>query len=108
MSCKIKLTRHNSIPVFTVSGDLTGEEATKLSKKILAPGISRSASVIIDLNKTNYIDSHGLGVLIYTWKTLGEGGCKLIFLDPSPLIRDILQGTNLAHVLTVVDSLESL
>ena len=108
MSCKTKTHSHNGIPVIAIIGDLAGSNAPRITKKILGCVDKNCNKVVADLRETTFIDSHGLGVLVYAWRRLEEEGHQLIFLDPPPFIQDIFDGTNLAQVLTIAESLESL
>ncbi len=108
MSCKVKIRHHNEVPVIQITGELSGSESARASKKIIDQCGVKTGTVVIDLRETTFIDSHGLGVLVYAWRRLEESGKNLVFLDPPSFVQNILEGTNLANVLTVIDSLESL
>lgn len=108
MSCKIKIKRHNDVPVIKIIGELAGGDSAGVSKKILAHGNVKTRKVVIDLSETTFIDSHGLGALVYAWKMLENGGKELVLLDPPSFFHTILGGTNLSSLIKVIDSLESL
>jgi anti-anti-sigma factor len=108
MSCKIKVRRRNNMPVIKIVGELSGEESGRISQKIISHGKNKSRAVVIDLSETTFIDSHGLGVLVYAWKTLEQRGNKLVFLNPPQFVQTLMRGTNLSSVITVVESLDSI
>jgi len=108
MRCKIKTRRLRDVPVLKIIGELAGENSQRVSRKILSLGALKTRSVAVDLSETTFIDSHGLGVLVYAWKMLENGGKELVLLDPPPFIHTILQGTNLATFIKVVESPELL
>ena len=108
MSLKIKIKNVNNIPVVTLIGQVVGTDVNTLSKKLETLAKSDHAVVVIDLNDANYIDSHGLGVFVYTLKTMEANNKRLVFLNPQGLIRDIFYETNLNKVLPVINNLEEL
>ncbi|MBD3392162.1 MAG: anti-sigma factor antagonist [Chitinivibrionales bacterium] len=108
VSCKVKLQHKNALPVVQVIGELTGNDSARVSKKILAQRAGKSKMVVVDLSETTFLDSHGLGVLVYAWRRLEERDQELVFMNPPPFVQNIFQGTNLANVLRVVESLDAL
>jgi len=59
-------------------------------------------SIDIDLCRTRFVDSSGLGMLIALHKTsVGRGGCVRI-LNPTPSVQQILELTRLHRVFEIV------
>lgn len=108
MSCKAKLKRHKHIPVVHVSGDVAGSDSAIVSEKILSLPAKKAEKVVVDLTEATFLDSHGLGVLVYAWKMLEEQERELVFLSPPPSVQSIFNGTNLGNVFRVINSLEEL
>jgi len=74
-------------------------------------GRSRHASnacVVVDLSETTFIDSHGLGVFVYSWRLLETEQRSLVFVKPQGFIMTMFQSTNLDRVFKIVDSIEDL
>lgn len=108
MSCKISVRKNGAIPVLVVDGDLTGAEIAKVAKKLETIRKGKAAKVAVDLSQTTFIDSHGLGAFVYSWRLLEEEKRQLVFLNPSSFVRNTLNGTNLDKVFIIVESEEKL
>jgi len=108
MSCKIRLKKINAVPVIKISGELDNAGINSLSKKFESLLKSSHPKIVVDLNETTYIDSHGLGVLIFYWKELGAKNQELLFITPQGFIRTILDGTNISQIIKFIDTVEGL
>jgi anti-anti-sigma factor len=102
------MKKHNTIPVIKLIGDVAAQNIHTLSKKLESLIEGKHPTIVIDLNETKYIDSHGLGVFVYSWKMMEKNNNKLIFLNSQEFIRNMFEGTNLNQILTIVDNLEKI
>ncbi len=66
-----------------------------------------TTKLIIDLSKVRYIDSSGLGVLVSLLKKMKEISGKIVLLNPTEEIMEILSLTSLARVFIIVDNMEN-
>jgi anti-anti-sigma factor len=108
MALKIKIKKHNDVPVVQIIGEAVGQDVVKISKK-LEPFLTSSEPVIaIDLSETTVVDSYGLGVFVFSWKQFAGLNRQLIFVNPQGFVRDLFEGTNLDKVLKISGSIESL
>jgi anti-sigma B factor antagonist len=98
----------NDIPAMYIEGDITAQDSGLISKKLDQLSATKSARVAIDLSETTFIDSYGLGVFVYTWKTLSESGRELLFVNPQALVSNVFTGTNLGQIFHVVESLDAI
>ncbi|NLW33510.1 MAG: STAS domain-containing protein [Fibrobacter sp.] len=87
---KVKLT-----PVLEVSGEVTCKNINKITSKLNALRKGDSKMIAIDLNRTTFIDSSGLGALVYIWRILEEEHRHLVIFNPLDSIRDIFEDTSL-------------
>ncbi len=62
--------------------------------------------VVLDLERTNYIDSAGLGFFIGTLKKLKNAGGELMLINLNAYIYGIFQLIQLQHIIKTYDSLE--
>jgi anti-sigma B factor antagonist len=65
----------------------------------------RPLRVLVDARSVEFIDSSGLGVLVFLLKQMGEGG-KIVIAEPRPAVRRLFQMTKLDSVFELTDSLE--
>jgi len=66
----------------------------------------KKVKVVLDLERTNYIDSSGLGFFIGTLKKLRDAGGDLILINLNAYIYGIFQLIQLQHIIKTFDSLE--
>ncbi len=106
MSAKLKIKKHNNIPVLRIIGQLDAPDVNALSKKLDSLAKGKHLKIVVDLSETTYIDSHGLGVFVYAWKTMESNNHELIFMNPQGLIKSIFEGANLHQIMRVINTLE--
>ena len=108
MSLKIKVRKHNDIPVVQVIGDAVARDVVKISKKLDSYLKTEDPLIAVDLSETYVIDSYGLGVFVFSWKQFASQKRQLVFISPQGYVRNLFDGTNLTKIITIVDSVEAL
>ncbi|MGA7401765.1 MAG: STAS domain-containing protein [Candidatus Sulfotelmatobacter sp.] len=80
------------------------DEASALSR-VVGEILENSGKVVLDLSGVSSIDSAGIGelVLLHTWAQSKSADLKCA--SPSPLVRDLLDLTNMDSVLDIHPSL---
>lgn len=92
--------------VLSLIGDLdmwTLPQAKEEISKLLS---EKKVKVILDLGKTNYVDSSGLGFFIGTLKKLKDAGGDLIIINLNAYISRIFQLIKLQFIIKTYNSLE--
>lgn len=92
--------------VLSLIGDLdmwTLPQAKEEISKLLS---EKKVKVILDLGKTNYVDSSGLGFFIGTLKKLKDVGGDLIIINLNAYISRIFQLIKLQFIIKTYNSLE--
>lgn len=108
MSFKLKIRKVGTVPVLVISGDVTGSNVGKISIKLESIRTSFSGKAAIDLSGTTFIDSHGLGVLVFFHRRFSEENRQLVFLSPSEFIMDLFMGANLTKIFAIINNKEQL
>lgn len=94
------------ISVVELSGDFWGgEETRKISeafKELVEGGNGR---IVVDLAKTNYLNSTALGVLVSLHTTVSRQGGKMCLANISKRIHNVFLITKLAFVFDTYDNL---
>ncbi len=65
-SMDIQLSERNGIKIVSVRGELDLYSSFKLKEQMIRLAANPPSGIILDLEKTTYIDSSGVGVLILT------------------------------------------
>ena len=102
----IKLKKNNNIYVIELDGELDLYNAYKvktLYTKMAEKGIN---SIILDLANLDYLDSSGLGSIIYIFSDLKKhnGKMSLCHLNGSP--KNLIQMTRLDKLFLIGDNLD--
>jgi anti-anti-sigma factor len=97
----------NATAVVTLSGPLTLGTSLKVAdsqvQTVIAEGVSK---MVIDLTSVDFIDSAGLGMLVFTYGTLSEKHGSLRLCGVSPRVLHLLQLTKTDGFLAVDASRE--
>src|ERR671933_471789 len=92
--------------VITVIGELDAASASKLIAEIdrREPDPER---LILDLTEMSFMDSSGLGAILYAWTRMSESGGRLALVCPMDAhVRRSFKIRGVAERLTVVDTRE--
>jgi anti-anti-sigma factor len=105
---KIKTGKIREYPVLEISGKITGDCGALITSKINLICKKHDGTVIINLSDVTFIDSNGLGALVYLWKSFKQESKKLIFLCGGNFDLDIFTTSSLDNVFTIIHSEEEL
>jgi len=108
MSFKISVRKTGDVPVIGITGELSGENVGKIATRLEKMRRTGKKIIAVDLSRTTFIDSHGLGVFVYCWRLLENEGRQLVFVNPQGFILNMFHNTNLDRVFRVVESIGAL
>lgn len=112
MSLDIKLKKINGVPVLELVGRAIDVDVAKFSKKLESLYEKGAQKIVVDLSRTNFIDSHGLGIIVYYNTMLEKEKKELVVLnsnqDSGGYVHRLFELTNLDKVLRVVTSQEEI
>lgn len=112
MSLDIKLKKIKGVPVLELVGRAIDVDVEKFSKKLESLYGKREQKIVVDLSKTNFVDSHGLGIIVYYNTLLQQEKKELVILNTNPdiggYVHRLFELTNLDKVLRVVTSQEDI
>lgn len=108
MSLKLRMRKHNDVPILVLSGDAVGQEVSKVAEKINDLVETGITTIAIDCSELNSVDSHGLGMFIFSWKLMDSQKRRLLFMNPSEFVKTLFESSNLDKVFTIVGSVEDL
>ncbi|MEZ0339570.1 STAS domain-containing protein [Mycobacterium sp. pV006] len=100
-------TLTNGAVVVCADGRLNMVAAPELRKQLHTLVDGGQSRLVVDLSKTELIDSSGLGALISGLKVARQAGGDLRIAAPTRQVTTVLELTNLNRVLTVHPSPET-
>jgi anti-anti-sigma factor len=108
MSLRLRMRKHHDVPIIALSGDAVGQDVSKVAEKINDLAEGGTTTIVIDCSELTAVDSHGLGMLIFSYKLMDSQKRRLLFLNPSEFVKDLFENSNLDRVFTIIGSLEEI
>lgn len=93
--------------VVDVLGELDVDRAPDLRAELEALSSGGASTVVIDLSRTAYIDSTGLGVLVAARKRAVQAGGELRLVCPEPALRKVFEITGVWEYFSIHETLVS-
>ncbi|HYT60341.1 MAG TPA: STAS domain-containing protein, partial [Haliangiales bacterium] len=81
---------------------LSAASAPRFRDELYGPLATRH-DVEVDLSRVEFMDSHGLGALIWARKTAQQQHCRFRLLNPAPRARILLDLTLTRQTFDIVD-----
>ncbi|HYW61460.1 MAG TPA: anti-sigma factor antagonist [Xanthobacteraceae bacterium] len=81
--------------------DIVGAQKIELPLATLA---GTRSNIVIDMGGVDFIASIGIRQLVMASKAVARGAGKLVLLDPTPLVTDVLVTSGLLDLLPIVRS----
>src|SRR3954452_1618343 len=104
MSLSINIRQVDGVSIVDVAGRITlGESASALRETLRTLSTNDNKKVLLNLGGATYIDSSGLGVLVFGFATITSRGGELKLLNLAVKIRDLLLITKLFSVFEVFE-----
>lgn len=86
------------------SGELDLYNADRLKAKVLEVFDASHSALVIDLSQLSYIDSSGVGVLLFTFANAKRRHITIYFSGPTGAVRRVIELTSLLGYLPITDS----
>jgi anti-sigma B factor antagonist len=103
----VEKTRHEGCTVLALEGTIRlGESADFFSRMLSRTLVEDSGHVLIDFSRINHIDSTGIGELVGHLQKFRDKNRKLVLVNPSERIRQLLEMANLDSLFSAYDTLE--
>jgi anti-anti-sigma factor len=97
----IKMTTYEGEPCIEIKGEWGPATLDALIKAFQKSNPKARSRLFLGLAEADYLDSAGLGVIMFNMNELAKRNAKLILLDPSAEMRQILRTTSLDKVLEI-------
>ncbi len=99
-----QVTKSDDVTVIVVEGQLIVGNRQELKQKVLEELESGERKFVVDFDKTGYIDSSGLGVLVSLSKKIREQGGELRLAGLNEDLRTLFELTKLDTLFKIADS----
>jgi len=102
----VNLKGTDSEPVIELIGQIIDADVKKFQKQLEQVYKNKCRRIYLDVSKATYIDSHGLGTIVYYHTLMQKDKNELIVIntneDRSSYLSRMFDQTNLDKVLTIV------
>ncbi len=99
------VTTSGSDPVVvTVVGAFDFASSDKLRSAVMAAAAQPNVSVVVDLSRTEFLDSVSIGILLQAWQQLHADGRELVLRSPHPRVRRVLEIAAIGDVVRVEEA----
>jgi anti-sigma B factor antagonist len=98
---QIKERSLEGIKILDLDGSLVAGEPCQTLREHATADVANQQKVVVNLEKVDYIDSSGLGMLVNCFSTLQRAGGGLRILSPSERDMELMVLTKLATVFQV-------
>lgn len=105
MELKIRKAK-DKIYIIDVAGEMDLYNSYKLKDLIMKMVEKKIEMLIINLQEVEYIDSSGIGALIYICSTLKKAGSKLFITNIHGSVKKVVELTKLGGFFPMTNSLE--
>lgn len=96
----VDVDRSEDVVVLQCRGRIVRGEATDiLHEAVIAPPDARI--IVLDLSEVETVDGSGLGMLVFLHHWTRNHGVQLKLVNPSALVREIMERTGLTRVFDV-------
>lgn len=106
----VTMSDNVNVPILELTGRIIDVDVKKFQRKIDQLYKKNYPKIILDLSKANFIDSHGLGTIVYYHTLMQKEKHALVIVnqnsDKNSYLNRLFEMTNLDKVLNVVSSLD--
>jgi anti-anti-sigma factor len=106
MAFKLKTHFVNSIPIVSINGDLTSQEIPPVCAELVKYIKTSAKGIAVDLSGTDFMDSQGLGIIIYCSQMYKKASKQFFIIKPRDFLRTIMKDLSCDQIFKIVDSEE--
>lgn len=97
----VKITSFEGQPCIEIRGEWDHAGMDALIKAFQKTLPKAEGKLFLKLSDLDYLDSAGLGVIMFNMNELAKRGARLVLIQPSEEMRQILRTTSLDKVLEI-------
>ena len=97
----------NGRSVLRVRGEVNLHTAPRLRELLVESSRKLAGTMLLDLSAVTYMDSSGVGTMVYVKRVVEQGGRGLVLIGLQPRVRSLFEITHLDAFFRIADNLES-
>ena len=103
---EVKTTMVDGMPIVQVRGDVDLRSSPQLRELLIDSARELSGKLLIDLSGVGYMDSSGVGTLVFVKREVERGSGRVVLIGLQPRVRSVLEITHLDKFFTIVQSVD--
>ncbi|HIW37017.1 MAG TPA: anti-sigma factor antagonist [Candidatus Treponema faecavium] len=103
---ELKIRKNNDVYIVDVNGEMDLYNSYKLKELVMKMLEKNVKKFIINLDQVDYIDSSGIGALIYICSTIKKMNLKMAMTNIHGSVKKVIELTKLMGYFPVANSLE--
>jgi len=103
---ELKIRKHSNIYIIDVNGEMDLYNSYKLKELVMKMLEKKVENFVINLDNVDYIDSSGIGALIYIVSTVKKMNLKLIICNIHGSVKKVIELTKLMGYFPIAQSIE--
>jgi anti-sigma B factor antagonist len=97
---------NDGLLILKMNGRLDIEGSGEIGLRLTTATAGDKVRVVADLAGVDFMSSIGIGVLVRVAQSVRRRGGNLVILDPQPVVRLILEKTQIQRIITLHDTLD--
>lgn len=109
LTLEVTLKNNDDTPLLELSGRIVDADVKKFQRRIDQLYKKKHPQIIVDVSRATFMDSHGLGTVVYYHTLMQKEKRELVILNANPdrssYLCRLFELTNLDKVLKIVEHL---
>ena len=97
----------NGVKLIVLDGRLDLPGVMGIELKFTAAAASEKAGVVVDLAQVPFLASIGIRMLLSSAKAVQKRGGKMVLLNPTPLVSDMLSTSGISTLIPIYTDLDA-
>ncbi|MBN1647532.1 MAG: STAS domain-containing protein [Spirochaetales bacterium] len=103
---ELKIRKHSETYIIDVNGEMDLYNSYKLKELVMKMLEKKIERFIVNLENVDYIDSSGIGALIYVCSTIKKMNLKFVIANIHGSVKKVIELTKLMGYFPIANSIE--
>jgi len=105
---RFKVKRNGDQAIVKMPARVSPEDTAEFSNDLVQLGADGAKTIVLDLEKTEILDSSVLGALIFARKNIPRDKAEIVLYRAKPYVKHILENAKLIQMFRVAEKEEDL
>ena len=100
---ELKIRKNNDVYIIDVNGEMDLYNSYKLKDLVMKMVNKKIQKIVINLENVGYIDSSGIGALIFIYSAIQKRNAKFLIANVHGSVKKVIELTKLMSYLPIID-----